>query len=47
MHAEKLGCTVKCQEAVQSSNAVSSTSFFTKVSSNRVRNEGRHEEVTE
>ena len=44
-HVKKLGYTVKFQEAVQSSNAVSSTCLLPKVSSNRVKNEVRHKEV--
>ena len=47
MHVEKLGYTVKFQEAVQSSNAVTSTSLFTKVSSSHASNEVRHKEVAE
>ena len=46
LHAEKLGYTVKFQEAVQSSNVVSSTSFFRKVTSSHAVNEVRHKEVT-
>ena len=36
LHVEKVVYRVKFQEAVQSSNAISSTSFFPKVSTSRV-----------
>ena len=39
LHVEKLSYTVKFQEDVQSSNAVSSSCLFPKVSSSCVKNE--------
>ena len=47
MHVEKLGYMVKFQEAVQSSNVVSSTCFFLKVSGSCAISELRHKEVAE
>ena len=45
-HVQKLGYTVKFQEAVQLSNAVSSTCLLPKVSSSGVpSNEVRHKKV--
>ena len=46
-HVEKFGYTVKFQEAVQPSGAVSSTCLFLKVSSNLAIFEVRHKEVPE